>query len=454
MCERRRHRPLLLTLLIGALPVTASAQVFIASRPHPAVRVAPLFVVVNVAKGNVSDTRPPTTVNVFWNIVAPPDRTAADLGRDLFLLWPGQIAGGRPDPSNDRELNAELKGLRFTVTASGELPLTARRRSDMGTAAPFVTVDRASFVTFTGAVASGRRTRGATFVRIPWGPKLASPDWLLHLELPLQNAVTPTRVSWLEEAFWDRRYLIALGFGDVGDLSLYPLYFGHRDRVVPLAPDFSFVRINFGDSRHLKVDDVTPPSVSHEPSESRDDTETVTLPLVASEGMTPQVVKVQFSYFPGRVAWRPILISVFFLVLGNVTGPLIHAVGRRVRRYLRGRVQVGPGVRGRQDERSGVLIPRNALERIRLGDATYDDVIRLCGPHAEVHEGLAAGGGRTLVYRGQRLVPHRRWSVGWLAMVRAWDVEHHEVEVALEGDRVSNVQARVRRSRLPHPDAV
>ena len=33
-----------------------------------------------------------------------------------------------------------------------------------------------------------------------------------------------------------------------------------------------------------------------------------------------------------------------------------------------------------------------------------------------------------------------------------WNVEHHEVEIALERGRVSDVQARVRRSRLARPE--
>jgi hypothetical protein len=35
--------------------------------------------------------------------------------------------------------------------------------------------------------------------------------------------------------------------------------------------------------------------------------------------------------------------------------------------------------------------------------------------------------------------------------VHRWDVENHEVEIALEGDRVLDVQARVNRTRLSQP---
>jgi hypothetical protein len=449
----RRRRALLAALLIAALPVSAEAQVFIASRPNPHFRVAPLFVTATITRKDVGGGLAPMTVTVVWNVVGPPGPPPADLGDTLFLLWPGQVAGGAPGPSDDRALNAELEGLKLTVKSRGELPLKSRRRSDMGTAAPLVQVGKASYVSFTGNLRPGRRTRGGTLVRIPWGPKIASSDSLLLLELPLHDAITPTQVSWLEEAFWDRRYLVALGFGEVGDLSLYPLYFGHRDRVLRLAPDFSFIRVNFADANHLKIDEITPASVSREPSESRENTDTVTLPLLASEGMIAQALKVKFSYFPGRVAWRPILISMLFLIVGNLTGPLVHAAARRARKFLRARVQLGPTGRGLGEEQSGVVIPRQTLEQITPGETTWDDVVRLCGLHGEVHESLADAVGRSMVYRGQRRVPHQRWSVGWLAAIRAWDVEHHEVEIEFEGDRVRNVQARVRRTRLPTPDA-
>ncbi len=55
---------------------------------------------------------------------------------------------------------------------------------------------------------------------------------------------------------------------------------------------------------------------------------------------------------------------------------------------------------------------------------------------------------RTLVYRGQRVVPHRRRSFGWLATVSHWDVEHQEVQIDFERDRVQDIHARIRRSRL------
>jgi hypothetical protein len=80
-----------------------------------------------------------------------------------------------------------------------------------------------------------------------------------------------------------------------------------------------------------------------------------------------------------------------------------------------------------------------------------DPELSLCGPDPEERERLSAPGRRTLVYRGRRVVPHGRRRLGWLATVHRWDVEHHEVEIELDGDRVRDVQAQIHRSRLTQP---
>jgi hypothetical protein len=278
---------------------------------------------------------------------------------------------------------------------------------------------------------------------------MASLDWLVRLELPVRDVIVPRRVSWIEDTFWGRRYTLSLGFGDVGYAALYPLYFGARNRVVPLARDFSMLVVNFAGAGHLKVDEVVPATVTRRMSEARADTETFRLPLIASEGLAPQQLKVRFSYFSGRLPWRPILISVLLLGLGNLTGPLILALGRRVGRTLRKRIHVGrPAEGGRQ---SGTIPPRDALEQVRPGETTYADILRLFGPHAEEQERLPSGVMRTLVYRGQRVVPHRRRSFYWFSTVSHWDVEDHEVQIDFERDLVRDIQARIRRSRPVAP---
>ena len=81
-------------------------------------------------------------------------------------------------------------------------------------------------------------------------------------------------------------------------------------------------------------------------------------------------------------------------------------------------------------------------------------MLRLCGRDFEERSRLTDPDHRTLVYRGRRVVPRRRQVLGWLATVRHWDVEEHEVEIELERDVVRDVQARVRRSRLASPEPV
>jgi hypothetical protein len=439
-------------LLLSTVP--ANAQVFIASHPQPEFSIGPLFVSASVGKQNLEnlDRGPRSlTVSVSWSLSLPPQRRAADIAQDLYLLWPGEVVGTAGAAGADPLLVRQVEALGFKVKHHGGLRVSARARTEMGTSAEPRTLGEAPFVAFgrEGGPAGG--ARGATYIRIPWVPEMASLDWLVRLELPLKDVIVPRRVSWMEDTFWGRRYLITLGFGDVGYVSLYPLYFGARDRIVPLARDFSMLLINFADADHLKVDEMVPSSANRRMSETRSNTEAFRLPLLPSEGLTPQVLKVQFAYFAGRLAWRPILISALFLGLGNVTGPLVGALARRLGRTLRARVHVGRGeAPGRE---RGALPSEEALRRIRPGETSYEEVLRLCGPHAEEQARLPPGETRTLLYRGQRVVPHRRRSFGWFATVGHWDVEDHEVQIDFERDRVRDVQARVRRSRLTEQPA-
>jgi hypothetical protein len=421
--------------------------VFVASHPHPDFSIGPLFVSASVGQRNLDNLiHGSVPVSVSWSLTLPPHRRAADIAQDVYLLWPGEVVGTAGAPGGDPALVRQVEGLGFKVKQHGSLRLSARARTELGTSAGLRTLREAPFVAFAREGGPAATARGATYIRIPWVSEMASLDWLVRLELPLKDVIVPRRVSWIEDTFWGRRYLIKLGFGDVGYVSLYPLYFGARDRIVPLARDFSMLIINFADAGHLKVDDVVPASASRQMSETRSNTETLRLPLLASEGLAPQVLKVQFAYFAGRLAWRPILISALFLGLGNLTGPLVGALARRLGRTLRARVHVGRGeAPGRE---RGAIPSEETLRQIRPGETSYEEVVRLCGPHAEEQARLPAGETRTLLYRGQRVVPNRRRSFGWFATVGHWDVEDHEVQIDFERDRVRDVQARVRRSRL------
>jgi hypothetical protein len=438
-------------LATWGLPGTGDAQVFIASKPRPDFWIAPVFVSANVKSEDVGGKYRPVTVNVSFSVAPPPARDPADIAQDLFLLWPGEVTGapgaGGPDP----ELNRQITGAGFVVREHGVLRLGARGRQQMGTgsgAASLRQLGDAPYVTF-ARPESTRKLRSATFIRIPWKPELAHLDWLARLEMPMRDAITPKRVSWLEETFWGRRHIIAISFGDVGGPSVYPLYFGARNRVIPLAPDFSMLTINFADATHLKLDEVVPMSASRRMSETRERTETLQLPLVAADALTPQVLRAQFGYFQGRLPWRPIIISAILLGLGNLTGPLVGGLIRRLARWLRARIHLGRGEASTRQ--SGAVPAQDVLERIRPGVTSYEEVLQLCGDEPEEEQRLPTGEIRAIVYRGQRVVPRRRRSFGWFSTVSHWDVEHQEVRIEFERDRVTDIQARVRRTRLAQP---
>ena len=95
------------------------------------------------------------------------------------------------------------------------------------------------------------------------------------------------------------------------------MYLEQRDRVVPFARDFSLVLANFADADRLRVEEISLPAATRRPSRVRAGSETVTPPLASGEGSVAQVLKVQFAYHAGRIAWRPILISLLFLVLAT-----------------------------------------------------------------------------------------------------------------------------------------
>jgi hypothetical protein len=449
----RLARALLATLLsLGAAPAAVSAQVFIASKPHPEFWIAPVFITANIDRKDVDDYAGPLVLQVSFSVAPPPARDPSEFAQDIYLLWPGQLVGTDGADGADPALVRQVEGAGFKVLVHGRVPFAARSRVQMGTgagAAGRKDLGDAFFVTFARPEGLTRGAKPATYVRIPWKPELASLDWIPRLELAAKGAITPRKVSWLEETFWGRRHIITLSFGDVGYSSLYPFYFGNRDRVIPLAPDFSRLSINFRQSNHLKIDEVVPTTASRRMSETRENTETFSIPLVAADGIVPQVLKVQFVYFQGRLPWRPILLSALLLGLGNLTGPIIGNLLRRLGRTLRDRVHVGRGeVTGRA--RGRVPSPET-LARIRPGETTYQEVLKLTGGDPEEEQRLPSGEIRAVIYRGQRMVPHRGRRFGWFATVSHWDVEHHEVQIDFEQDRVRDIQARIRRTRLSQP---
>jgi hypothetical protein len=392
----------------------------------------------------------PITVDVLWGLVIPPTKSFADVGQDLYLLWPDEVDGltaeGPPDPVLARYV--EERG--FSVIRQGRLPLLARglyRKQDQP---PEPIVGGAPFVTFVRDGGPLGLTSPATYVRIPWTPLFANRTYLIDLRMGLPRLVKPRKATWIENAFWGRRYAAALGFNDVRARAMFPLYLENRDRLVHLADEPSQLLLSFAHANELKIHEVFPQTAGRRLSEGRESTEVVSVYLEHSEGTTPQVLTVQFAYFTGWQSWAPVLIPTLFFALGNLAGPLFTLLVRRVGGRLASRILLG--ARGQPERQHGTLIPRETLARLQPGTTTRADVLRLCGPDPEEHEELAAPGRRRLIYRGRRIVPEQRRRFRWLATVSRWNAEYHEVEISLEHDVVHDVQARVRRIRLAQPD--
>ena len=420
-----------------ALPRPAAAQVFLSARADPEFTIAPLFVSLSLSSASTP------RLNVSWGIDTPPNPKQAHPPY-LWLLLPFDIVdSGTTQPGTD-ELAKFVTARSFAVTHQGAVSIVGRNRMDMGTGRPPQPLGTAPFVTFVRDSAERGRSRSATLVRIPWSKHLASTDWLVALDMAVTDLVRRKPASWYEDVFWGPRWTASASFGDLRHSALYPLYFELRDHVVPLGKDFSMLTINLADANHLRIDQVSPTTANRQASESRRNTEQVSVPLTGGAGLAPQVVRVTYTYFSGRFEWRPIVISLLFLLLGNITGPVIVPLLKPVVRRLLARVHVGDA----PAREKGVVLDGATLARLRPGESTYDDVVRLCGPDFEEQErthGDAAE--RRLTYRGQRLVPHQGWRVGRLSHVRHWDLEIHEVDIEIERDRVADVQARVRRAK-------
>jgi hypothetical protein len=430
-----------LLVLIGLLAVArpAGAQVFLSAQPQPAFTIAPLFVGTSIARGET-----PPRLTVFWNVsVAPGSRQAPP--SHLLLLLPFAIAESGPPGPADASLTSYVTTRGFTAERQGAIPIVARNRTDMGSGRSPQPIGAAPFVTFVRESAARGRSRAATLVRIPWSPHLASLDWLVGLDMLATDLIRRKPASWYEDTFWGPRYVASVSFGDLRHQALYPLYFEHRDHVVAIGRDFSMLSINFGDADHLRIDQLTPATANRQPSESRRNAETISIPLAGGEGITPQVVRVSYGYFSGGFEWRPVLISLLFLLVGNITGPVIVPLVKRLWRLLTMRMDVGT----EPARERGVILDGGALAKLRPGESTVEDVIRLCGSDCEEDQQQRMPGEarRILRYRGQRLVPQRSWRVGKLSHVRRWDMETHEVDVEIQNDRVADVQARVRRAR-------
>ncbi|MGH7346694.1 MAG: hypothetical protein ACREK4_17425, partial [Candidatus Rokuibacteriota bacterium] len=269
-----------------ATPVPGHGQVFLASRPHPDFTIGPLFVVANVSPGI-----PHVTVNLSWSLSPAPNTSRADIEQDLYLLWPAEIVEPTAQGPADAALVRDVERRGLSVTSSGRLVLRRRDRMQLGTPALGEPISvTPSFVNFTRP---GAQTGVVTYIKIPWTPRMADPLSIVTLVLPLRGLLVPKAGTWLEDLFWGRRQVLTTGFGDLGPpaLGLFALYYERRDRIVRLARDYALIIANFGDSDHLKIEEISPASAVRRQSRVRAGGEVVALTLSPSQDVATQSLR-------------------------------------------------------------------------------------------------------------------------------------------------------------------
>jgi hypothetical protein len=420
-----------------AAPAPAPAQIFLGSRPKSGLAVTPLFIVAGVGPDAVD-----VPVEVMFSLMVPPDRSALDLEQDLYLLWPGAITAA--ESGAGWELPAAVVA-QVRVIETGRVRLQARRHYEaaadvepIAAGAPFVTVARSGGPVGTSQV--------ATYIRIPWNPKLANQAWLTTLHFTARELVKPRPSTWVGRMLSGARSTLALGFNDVGSPAMFSMYYWQRDNVLPVTTPARLVA-NFAGADRLAIDQMFPPAARREQGASVPGADAVSLFLTPAEGLVPQVLRVEFGYFSRLQSWGPILVPALFFALGNAAAVLVRSLVERLHRRLAGWLQLGRQRASAPGVDTGPVITRDRLAAIVPGETTYEEVLRLCGTEMEERQDLAVPQRRTLVYQGRRDVPHRRWAWSWLAAVSYWDVERHEVEIVVEHGIVQNLQVRIGRAR-------
>ena len=432
-------------LVLVAVPAIAHAQVFLASKPHPGFEIGPLFL-----RAIVTPELGPVQIDLTWSVSVPSKRTVGDLEQDVTLLWPGGLVHdgkGERAPALVKYVSDHgfkvVDGGRVDMFAIDQFGPPGHRRQPIAGGAAFVSFVRESETL--GPSAPG------TLIRIPWDPRVANRAFLMRISMKAKDIVKPKPGTWIEHTLWGNRYRLTLSFGEVRQRAIFPLYLENRDRVIRLSEDPAQMMVDFAENERLKIDEMSPASARRVPSETRKHTDTVSVFLDRSEGLTPQTLAVQFGYFSGLQSWAPVLIPLAIFAAGNVGGVLLRNIAERLGRRWAGRVGFWRR-RGEEVSRdTGVVLDRDTLAQLTPGTTTYEQVLELCGRTVEERQMLNAPERRTLIYRGKRIVPRRRRVAGLLATVMHWDVEEHETEIVLEHDVVRDVQAHVRRARHLEP---
>jgi len=431
-----------LVATLAAWPGTLHAQVFFGSRGGSELTVTPLFVVSSVSPGGDG-----VAVDIMFSVLIPRSKSALDLEQDLYLLWPGEVVAASPGRSRitlPPDVAAQIR-----VIGEGTLRLEAKRNYEAAGESEAVP-GGATFITVVRTGGPLGVSAAATYIRIPWNPRLANQAWLMSLQFTARDLLKPKASTWLGRIVSGPRSLMTLSFNDVGSPAAFSMYYWQRDNVLPIASPARLVA-NFAGADRLAIDAMFPPAARREPSPSRPGTDVVSLFLTDTEGLTPQVLRVEFGYFSRLQSWGPILIPALFFALGNGAGVLVRNTAERLYQSVAGRLQFGRRRASAAGIDSGVVVSRDRLSAIVPGESTYDDVLRICGTEVEEREALGAPERKSLIYRGRREVPHRRWALSWLASVSHWDVERHEIEITLDRGIVQDIQVRVGRTRsTPH----
>ena len=432
----------LLAAVLLAVATPAAAQVFVGAAGRPQFEIGPLFV-----RANVTPELDTIVVDITWSVAVPGNRSLAGVEQDILLLWPSAVGGdarlGAPDP--ELEKRVEARGL--DAIDAGRLSYTARNLYAPGARQWEPIAGGAPFVTFVRSGGMGL-TSPASLIRIPWDPRMLNRAFLMRLTFPTKGLLKDKPSTWTERTLWGPRHRLTLSFNEVRHRAIFPLYFEQRDRVIRLSEDPAQLLMDFADSPHLKIDEMVPAAARRQLSETRDQTDTVSLYLDRSEGLTPQVLNVQFGYFTGLQSWGPLLIPLAIFVAGNIGGVLIRNVAERLSKRWAGRLRFWRKAEQPPSRERGVVLDRDTLARSSPGVTTHREVLALAGHDVEERQNLAEPNARTLVYRGRRIVPHQKRLAGVLAAVTHWDVEDHEVEIVVDADVVRDVRAHVKRSRL------
>jgi hypothetical protein len=430
----------LAALVLAAQP--AAAQLFFSSEAGSAFRIGPLIIRASVAPGSEA-----TDINVLWSVILP-SRQASVRPQNLYLLWPGEVTGsgqtGKPEPA----LAKAVADLGFEVIGEGRLPLYTQSLSDPDAATRAQPVeDGAPYVTFVQYGGALGLSPPATWIRIPYTPRLTDQHWLMDLRMHSRALVKPKKANWLESVVLGQRYSLTISFNEVRDRPLFPMYFVHRDRALRLADAPAELVVHFPQSDQLKIDEVYPRTTIRRLSETLESTEVVSLFLDASEGISPQHLSVQYGYFSRLQAAALVVVPMLFLALGYAVGPALARVGAHLASSLFTHVYLGAWNRAPRERVTGTILPDDVIAKIEPGRTTLEEVLKLAGADAEQHERLAPQRGRTLVYRGRRVRPATGRIFGWFSTVRHFEIEEHIVTIELDGAVVRNVQAEVRRSR-------